>query len=157
MGLTNLESLKAFMKVNRRNYDCYSENLKLLPGIQIITHNEMEKSNCQYVVVEIDPAITQVTRDQLVDLLSAENIMARRYFYPGCHRMEPYRSYFPNAGLLLPNTERLCRRVMVLPTGTAVGTEEITTICRTIRFILEKAGEVCERLNQPQPKLEVCA
>ena len=66
-----------------------------------MTHNEMEKSNYQYVVVEIDPAITQVTRDQFVDLLSAENIMARRYFYPGCHRMEPYRSYFPNAGLLI--------------------------------------------------------
>ncbi len=41
----------------------------------------------------------------LVRVLHAENVLARRYFYPGCHEMEPYRSYFPHAGLVLPETE----------------------------------------------------
>ena len=30
-------------------------------------------------------------RDDLVAALHAENVLARRYFYPGCHRLEPYR------------------------------------------------------------------
>ncbi len=36
--------------------------------------------------------------------------------------MEPYRTLFPEAGGKLPATEKLCASVLVLPTGTAVGT-----------------------------------
>ena len=31
--------------------------------------------------------------------------MARRYFYPGCHQMEPNRTDYPDAGRLLPQTD----------------------------------------------------
>ena len=70
-------------------------------------YNEAQKPNYQYLVLEIDEAVIGVSRDQLVAILEAENVKARRYFYPGCHRMEPYRSYFPHASLLLPETEKL--------------------------------------------------
>ena len=79
-------------------------------------------------------------RNRLVDILKAENVLARRYFYPGCHRMEPYRTLYPNAGELLPETERLAERVMILPTGTAVGGDEIATICELIRFACATRG-----------------
>ena len=72
-------------------------------------------------IVEVDGAVSPLDRDELLVVLHAESVLARRYFYPGCHEMEPYRSYFPHAGLLLPETERLTQRVMSLPTGTAVG------------------------------------
>ena len=58
-----------------------------------------------------------LTRDELVAVLHAENVMARRYFHPGVHRMEPYRSLFPDAHRTLPRTEEACREVLVLPTG----------------------------------------
>ena len=83
-----------------------------------------------------------ISRDDLVRVLHAENVLARRYFYPGCHQMEPYRSYFPHAGLLLPETERLTQRVMSLPTGTAVGPEEIEAICAIIRLAVENSREL---------------
>jgi len=73
-------------------------------------------------------------------------VLARKYFWPGCHRMEPYRSYFPHAGLLLPNTERLVQRVMSLPTGTAVGNKEIEAICSIIRLAVSRGSELTERL-----------
>ena len=60
--------------------------------------------------------------------------------------MEPYRSYFPHAGLLLPETERLAARVLVLPTGTAVSTSEIRTICAIVRLATVRGGEITERL-----------
>ncbi len=47
--------------------------------------------------------------------------------------MEPYRSYYPTAGLSLPQTERLAGRVLALPTGTAIGQKEIQTIASVIR------------------------
>jgi dTDP-4-amino-4,6-dideoxygalactose transaminase len=76
-----------------------------LPGVRLVPYNEQEQCNYQYVVLEVDEAVTQISRNELVKILWAENVLARRYFYPGCHRMEPYRSYFPHAGLLLPETE----------------------------------------------------
>ncbi len=85
-------------------------------------------------------------------ILWAENVLARRYFYPGCHRMEPYRSYFPNAGLLLPETEKLAKRILSLPTGTGVGPKEIKAICQIIRTIVTNGDEVRKRLQDQVTK-----
>ena len=68
-----------------------------------------------------------------MEVLWADNVRARRYFHPGVHRMEPYRTLFPDAGRLLPETERLSQRVLSLPTGTAVGPEEVRVISAIIR------------------------
>jgi dTDP-4-amino-4,6-dideoxygalactose transaminase len=73
-------------------------------------------------------------------------VRARRYFYPGCHQMEPYRSLFPHAGLLLPETERLVQQVMSLPTGTSVGGQDIDQICQIIQFSIENGPEITESL-----------
>jgi len=148
MGLTSLESLDEFVAINYRNYKQYQHELEGIPGVHLVTYNETEKCNYQYIVLEIEETATQVNRDQLVDVLWAENVLARRYFYPGCHRMEPYRSYFPHAGLLLPETEKVVKRVLSLPTGTAVRSDEVSTICQIIRFVVAHGQEVRERLQQ---------
>ena len=46
--------------------------------------------------------------------------------------MEPYRDLYPHAGLLLPQTERVAARVIVLPTGTAVSPEDIRVVGRLL-------------------------
>jgi dTDP-4-amino-4,6-dideoxygalactose transaminase len=69
-----------------------------------------------------------VARDRIVEVLHAENILARKYFWPGCHNMEPYRSYYPHAGLVLPNTKSVAERVVVLPTGLALHADAIEGI-----------------------------
>ncbi|HMU69786.1 MAG TPA: aminotransferase class I/II-fold pyridoxal phosphate-dependent enzyme [Chitinophagales bacterium] len=142
MGLTSLESLDDFIKVNQDNYRIYSQELSDLPGIKLIRYNEDERNNYQYIVVEINEELTGISRDLLVRVLHSENILARRYFYPGCHKMEPYRSYFPNAGLVLQETEKLNLSVLQLPTGTAVGQEEISKICQLIRFVTTNGHEI---------------
>ena len=152
MGLTGLKSLDQFILTNRHNYQEYKEELSGLPGIHMVTYDETEKNNYQHIVLEIDEIKTHVSRDQWVEILHSENILARRYFYPGCHRMEPYRSYFPNAGLMLPVTEKLSERVLVLPTGMAVGYEDIIKICQLMGFVLTKGPEVRRRLEQRVPR-----
>jgi dTDP-4-amino-4,6-dideoxygalactose transaminase len=147
MGLTNMESIDDFVAVNHRNYTLYAQEFGDLEGVSLVTYDSREKCNYQYVVVEIDQDRTLVTRDQLMELLHKENVLARRYFYPGCHQMEPYRSYFPHAGLLLPVTERLAERVLSLPTGTAIGSDEIRKICEIIRLVVNNGREVSKRLS----------
>jgi dTDP-4-amino-4,6-dideoxygalactose transaminase len=138
MGLTSLESLDEFIEVNRRNYYCYLNSLANIDGVSLFPVNEAEQHNYQYIVLEIDEEKTQVSRDLLIDILHAENVIARRYFYPGCHRMEPYRSYFPHAGLLLPETEKLTQKVLILPTGTAISEDDINKISQIFRLALAK-------------------
>lgn len=148
MGVTNLESLDDFVATNRRNHDQYRRALDGLPGVRFLAYDERERCNYQYVILEIDEAGAGLSRDELQQALWAENVLARRYFYPGCHRAEPYRSYFPHAGLLLPETERLSGRVLALPTGTAVGPEEVEKVCRIITAALARADLVREALRR---------
>lgn len=143
MGLHNLARLETLIAINQRNHALYKKHLAPLPGVRLFDPcSSGEMSNYQYVVVEIDQAQAGLSRDALVKALHAENILARKYFWPGCHRMEPYRSYYPNAGLLLPWTTDVAARVVVLPTGSALGAEEIQRICSLIADLLSQAQAV---------------
>ena len=145
MGLTGLESVDDFIASNRRNYDCYASALAGVPGLRMLRYDGQQRQNYQYVVLELDGAAA-ISRDDLVSVLHAENVRARRYFYPGVHRMEPYRSYFPHAGLLLPVTERLAQQVLVLPTGTAVSPQDIDRIAQLVAFSVANGAAISRAL-----------
>jgi dTDP-4-amino-4,6-dideoxygalactose transaminase len=145
MGVTNLESIDEFIAVNRRNYKQYEKELAGIAGVSLFKYDESERCNYQYVVLDIEASESIINREQLLEILHGENVLARRYF-PGCHRMEPYLSCFPRAGLLLPETERLSQRVLCLPTGTAVTTEQIAVICEIIRKVVSQGTEARERI-----------
>jgi len=147
MGLTNLESINDFIAVNRRNYNLYKDCLSDIPGISIVEYDETEKCNYQYIIIEIDEDVAGIRRDHVIHILHKENILARRYFYPGCHLMEPYKSFYPHAGLLVPNTQVLSKRVISLPTGTSIGDQEINSICSILRIIVGNASELWAHLN----------
>jgi dTDP-4-amino-4,6-dideoxygalactose transaminase len=149
MGLTNLESLNEFIAVNKANYHQYEHELANIPGVRLLQYNKSERCNFQYIVFDIDADITGLTRDQLHAILWAENVLARRYFYPGCHRMEPYRSLFPSAGILLPVTEKYVLRLLTLPTGTGVSADDIHEICELIKFALTQPDAITAALTQP--------
>lgn len=140
MGLVNLDAVETVIAANRANHKAYRDALAGIPGISLLPYDESEKNNYQYVVVEVDESCP-VGRDALVDILQAENVKARKYFWPGCHKMQPYRDLQPHAGLLLPNTEHVAERVIVLPTGTAVERATIEQIDKIIRNATCLAGK----------------
>jgi dTDP-4-amino-4,6-dideoxygalactose transaminase len=131
MGMVNLDSLEDFLAVNKANYVLYREMLEDIPGLKLIDYSPAESCNWQYIVVEVGEDFP-ASRDELVEQLTAQNILARRYFWPACHNMEPYRTMQPDAARRLPVTEEVAQRIMVLPTGTSVGHQEIITICKII-------------------------
>jgi len=139
MGLANLESIDAAIDANRRNYHAYREALAELPGITVLEYDESERNNFQYIVLEVGDRCP-VSRDGIVRALQAENILARKYFWPGCHKMSPYRELYPHAGLVLPNTERVSERVVVLPTGMALPDGAVASIAEILRVLVREAG-----------------
>ena len=144
MGLASLDQMEEFIAANRGNYLEYDKELAEIPGIRLRRYDLRERNNFQYIAVEVG-ADAGVSRDQLHELLQAENILARRYFYPGCHRMEPYRSLYPETEHRLPRTVRACANMLCLPTGTAVGVEDIRSICALVRFAVRNGGEIQSR------------
>jgi dTDP-4-amino-4,6-dideoxygalactose transaminase len=133
MGLTSLEAMNNIVEVNRGNYLAYCRELNGVTGVSVIGYDPNEKNNYQYVVIEVDPDVCPRNRDEIVEALHAENVIARKYFWPGCHRMEPYRTTQPDAWKRLPETERVAARVIVLPTGQTVDEGTVRRVCGIIR------------------------
>jgi dTDP-4-amino-4,6-dideoxygalactose transaminase len=132
MGLVNLNALPDFIAANRRNHEAYAAAFADIEGVRLLRYDEADDPNYQYVVIEVDPTFP-ASRDHIVEALQAENILARKYFWPGCHRMQPYRDLYPHAGLLLPNSETVANRVVVLPSGPSLPENAITTVASVLR------------------------
>jgi dTDP-4-amino-4,6-dideoxygalactose transaminase len=147
MGLTGLESIDVFIEANHRNYRSYRRELQNIPGLTLLTFDESEKSNYQYIVLEVDEESAGINRDALISVLRAENVLSRRYFYPGCHRVPPYEAAFLASGRSLPETDLIVERVLVVPTGPDITDDIITTISSVIRFVLSKAKRISENLD----------
>lgn len=126
MGLTNLDGFDDIVAVNRHNHGVYKRALNDIPRISVLEYGPSERNSYHYLVVEVDPRCP-ASRDEIVAALHAENILARKYFWPGCHKMKPYRDLFPHTGMMLPNTEAVAERVIVLPNGAAVDDAVVTT------------------------------
>jgi dTDP-4-amino-4,6-dideoxygalactose transaminase len=154
MGLTSLEALSGIVGNNRRNHYAYARGLAPVPGLRLMERDPTRTHNFHYVVVEVDEAECGLTRDEIVAALRVENVVARRYFHPGCHRMEPYAGLFPQAGRNLPVTEAVASRVIVLPNGLAMTEEDVATLTARLGAIVRQAPAVRSALRQSQdPRL----
>jgi dTDP-4-amino-4,6-dideoxygalactose transaminase len=151
MGLSSLDEIDTFIDANRRNRRDYAECLEGVPGIHLIEFDRTERHNYQYMVLEVDDAVTGITRDDLQRVLIAENVAARRYFSPPCHLQHPYKATSPAMRDRLGVTERLAGQVLQLPTGTAVGPGEIQAISDLVRVIVSQGREMTARLPTPSP------
>jgi len=148
MGLTSLDAMDKIVATNRANWHLYRDGLAGLPGVAMTPYSETDRQNWHYVVCEIDEEITGLSRDDLLAALWAERVIARRYFFPGCHAMEPYRSLDPDIGKALPETGKLSRKLLQLPNGTAIDSAAIHQCCDLIRQIIAQRDAVKARLAE---------
>jgi len=126
LGLTNFESREHFIALNRANFAAYEHALSDACGLALLAPTSDEQYNYQYIVVEVDPRKAGLSRDEILAALHSAGVLAKRYFFPGCHRMPPYHD--GQARGPLTHTERLCDRLLQLPTGSAVSTNDIARI-----------------------------
>ena len=114
MGMVNLDGFEDVVAKNRACHEAYGDALDGIPGVRMLRFDPAERNSYHYVVIEVDPDSGH-DRDRIIAALHAENILARKYFWPGCHRMQPYRELFPHAGLMLMNSHSVAERVVVFP------------------------------------------
>ena len=150
MGLTSLESRDRFIDANHRNFAAYRDALDGVPGVSLMPYDPDDATARQYVVIEVDDDAA-LRRDDLQAVLWTENVLARRYFYPGCHRLEPYRAAQEASGRILPQTDRVAARVLTLPTGTGITPEEAVTIAGIIRGAMSHGPALRRALSARPP------
>ncbi|MFQ3244430.1 MAG: dTDP-4-amino-4,6-dideoxygalactose transaminase [Arenicella sp.] len=147
MGLTNLKSLQKFYNRNEKNYYAYREGLKNIPGVYLQEYNPITDKNFQYIVVDIDEKETGINRDDIVTILHVENVIARRYFYPGCHQSAPYQKKKLDKIHALPFTEDINQRVLLLPNGSDISELQVDNVCDLLHFIIINAADITHALG----------
>lgn len=147
MGIAGLDALPVFIQANRENYLTYKKALMGIKGIRLIEYDDRNDYNYHNIVLELDRSVAGIDRDRIVELLNAEGVIARRYFYPGCHKMEPYNSNPIYRNLKLPVTERLAARMFSLPTGTSVSKNDIHSIAEIIRYVVDNSEAINARFK----------
>jgi dTDP-4-amino-4,6-dideoxyglucose len=144
MGIASLDALDEFIAANRRNYAAYAAALRDVPGVRLLPFDPPESANCHHVTIEVDAGAAGLDRDGLRAALLAENVLARRYFYPGCHRTLPYAA---DQGPALPVTERFLGRCLSLPTGTAVTESDVALVGEIVHLAVANAAAIRQRLE----------
>ena len=137
MGLAMFESLETIRECNRENFYTYKNCFDNIDGLSLLLPpEELTNNNWQYVIAQVDEKLLGVSRDYLVTSLEAENILVRKYFYPGCHNMFPYNSEEGKSKLALLNTNTLAESVISFPTGQSISKKTISLITECIYSIL---------------------
>jgi dTDP-4-amino-4,6-dideoxygalactose transaminase len=132
IALMSLEDFAENQRNNGRLRQAYEMRLNSIPGIRVFKPPGVSFSNYQYLVCEVDEKLLGFSRDVLLTLLKAENVICRRYFYPGLHRTVEYTSRQTGADIL-PVTDRLCATCLQLPIGTMVTLEAVEVICDIVQ------------------------
>lgn len=141
LALSGFSSLEA--RIHRRNQIRlhYLRRLEAVPGLSFQRIPEGHRSTCKDTSVLVDEHIFGLSRDRLRNLLCAQNIETRRYFWPPVHQQQLYRRIWDRSPL--PVTERVSGRVLNLPIYSALTEEDVDRICEAIlrAFELAKPGE----------------
>jgi dTDP-4-amino-4,6-dideoxygalactose transaminase len=142
MALSNLPHYDSLLGHNKKLHWAYAEALSGVPGVHVHSQ-DMSASNDHYVVIRVTGECP-LNRDEVQQLLETENVLARRYFWPGCHRSPPYTE---KSHRDMTVTEELCETILQLPTGTQLGAEDADAIARCIRLGVANAARARDAMR----------
>ena len=130
MGICNLRHLDDEIAKRREVYEYYVSRLGGISGIKLNLVKEGISSNYAYFPVLFDGY--KYSRDQVFDILSTRNIIARKYFFPLTNSFECYRGregFDPSA---TPIAEYAASHILCLPMFADLDEETVGTICDLI-------------------------
>jgi dTDP-4-amino-4,6-dideoxygalactose transaminase len=123
MGLVNLGHIQEIHENRKRITERYDEKLKGFKGIKPVCHKQGSLNYAYYpLVVESEELL-----HKCMELLKANEIFVRRYFYPSLSKVLPYLD-----SVEMPITEDIAKRVMCLPLFHDLTLEEVDLICRLL-------------------------
>ncbi|MCG6553343.1 MAG: DegT/DnrJ/EryC1/StrS family aminotransferase [Candidatus Magnetominusculus sp. LBB02] len=111
----------------------YRMRLNGVNGLRFFEKDSSIEANDQYLAVFIDKSQYGISRDKLWAYLWSNGIESRRYFHPGLHMCQPYRTTMPGLKDRLPNTGKITSEVLCLPCYFDLRDDQMELICELIR------------------------
>ena len=130
MGICNLRHLDGEIQKREKVYQQYMSRLEGIPGIQLNAVSPDIRFNYAYFPVVFDGY--RHTRDRVFDLLAAENIIARKYFYPLTNAFDCYRGRPGFDPAATPVARHIADRVLCLPIYADLPEQIVDRICDLI-------------------------
>lgn len=130
MGLCNLRHIDDAIASRGRAVKRYRERLSGIPGLQLSIVQKDVQSNYAYFPLIVHPEICGHTRDDVVDVLAAHHIGARRYFYPLTSSVESFGGRYDPSDT--PVAARISERVLCLPLYEGLEQSTVDRICDLI-------------------------
>lgn len=129
MGICNLRNIAQCIAARGQAFQRYHERLSGVPGLTLIKAQQDVTPNYAYYPVLIDPETFGETRDDVFERLKAQDIYARKYFYPAVNEMACYQGQFRGE---TPIAARISRNILTLPMYAELTPETVDTICDVI-------------------------
>lgn len=130
MGICNLRHIAGEIAKRKAVVERYRENLSGVPGIRLCPEQAGVESNYAYLPVVFDNY--KLDRDEVAEKLKANNIFARKYFYPLTNDVECYAA-LPTAGReKTPIAAYIADRVLTLPLFADLSLEDVDGICKIL-------------------------
>lgn len=146
LGWQSLQRLEAAAQRRNEVVALYRRELGELPGIEFQVVREGNRNSYKDFSITIDAEAFGLTRDELQQALTAENIDTRTYYDPPVHRHTAYQHFAPS-DISLPNTERLAAQSLSLPVWSKMDEEIVLQICEAFRTIHAQSTEVADALR----------
>ncbi len=130
MGLCNLKYVDTEIAKRKAAVSRYSERLSGIAGITPWREQEGVTHNYAYFPVLFDKEIFGLSRDEVAQKMAAQDIYARKYFYPITSIFECYKGRFSIQAT--PVAESVSGKVLTLPLYADLTIEDVDRICDII-------------------------
>lgn len=130
MGICNLRHIDSEIAKRKVAVKRYLERLSDVEGIITWCEQDSVQHNYAYFPVLFDEEKFGISRDEVVEKLAAENIFARKYFYPLTNEYSCYNEKFEIQET--PIAKKYSRQVLTLPLYSDLTVEDVDRICDVI-------------------------
>lgn len=129
MGLCNLRHTDEEKAKRRAAYERYDSHLQNQKGVKVLKPCDAVEKNYAYYPVVFTKEFSK-TREQVLEQLAAENIFARKYFYPLTSELTAVKERFDTGNT--PVASDTAKRVICLPLYSDLSVEDVDRICKII-------------------------
>ena len=129
MGICNLRNIDRCIAARGDAVRRYNERLSGVKGLQLMTAQPDVTPNYAYYAVLFEPSKFGETRDEVYERLKANDIFARKYFYPAINEMDCYKNLSNEE---TPIAAQISRNIMTLPMYAELTIEKVDRICDVI-------------------------
>jgi len=131
MGLVLLDHLEKIIELRKKWHDKYVEQLENIEGIRLLDIPNNIEYNFSYFPILVQKEYP-LTRDELFDKFTKNNIFPRKYFYPLITDFSLYKNYKIISKHNVPNARRVADSVMCLPLYPDLTENDVDRVCDVI-------------------------